>query len=294
MKPALIASATLLALAFPASALAQTAQDPVIATVGGEPITASDLNTELQRSPARPGADQTLLRQVAVQRIVERKIVAQIARRRGVDKTHAYLAEQRRNDELVLAGLLRDQIVVTLPEPSATEIAQYQQAHPERFAQRKVFSVNQILFPAPASPDKLKELASLKTLDQLAAKLAADHIQYLRATNQLDSSQLPPEIVSKISALAPGSLFILPTSQGLTANVLTQSKIDPMPADQARAIALAAVRDERLGKAAEAQLSDSIAKARATATYQPGYAPPPPPAGTGPVPPAPPAPPANP
>ncbi len=247
----------------------------VVATVDGDEITVFELNAELQASPAPAGTDRKLAEQLALQRVIERKILAKVAREQKLDKTPAFLIQQRRADELILTTMLRDRIAGGISQPTDAEIAQYQAAHPDRFAQRKIYSVEQILFPPPNSADKFKQFAPLKTLDQLAAKLTADGVQFRRAPTQIDTAALPPEIAGKIAALPATEMFILPTQQGLTANVIAATTVQPVPADQARELAASALRNERFAKAADAQLNDRLKKARATVKYQPGYGAPP-------------------
>ncbi|GAA0743711.1 peptidyl-prolyl cis-trans isomerase, EpsD family [Sphingomonas sp. ABOLD] len=247
----------------------------VVASVDGDEITIFELNAEVQAAPTPAGTDRKLAEQLALQRIIERKILSKIAREQKLDKTPAFLIQQRRADELILTTMLRDKIAGGVAQPTEAEITQYQAAHPDRFAQRKIYSIDQIVFPAPSSADKFKQFAPLKTLDQLAAKLTADGTQFRRAPTQLDTAALPPEIAGKIAALPAAEMFILPTQQGLTANVITATTVQPVPADQAHALALNALRNERFSKAADAQLNERLKKARATVKYQPGYQAPP-------------------
>ncbi|WP_084582020.1 EpsD family peptidyl-prolyl cis-trans isomerase [Sphingomonas azotifigens] len=247
----------------------------VVASVDGDEITIFELNAEMQATPVPPGTDRKLAEQMALQRVIERKILAKIAREQKLDKTPAYLVQQRRADELILATMLRDKIASGIAQPTESEITQYQAQHPDRFAQRKVYNVDQIMFPPPTSADAFKQFAPLKTLEQLADKLTADGTQFRRAPSQIDTAALPPEIAAKIAALPAGELFILPTPQGLSANMITATTIQPLTGDQAHELALNALRSERFSKAADAQLNDRLKKARETVKYQPGYSPPP-------------------
>ncbi|WP_294330054.1 EpsD family peptidyl-prolyl cis-trans isomerase [uncultured Sphingomonas sp.] len=259
----------------------------VVASVDGEEITVFELNAELQASQVPPGTDRKVAEQMALQRIIERKILAKVAREQKLDKTPAFLIQERRADELILTTMLRDKIASGIAQPTDTEIEKYQAAHPDRFAQRKVYTIDQVVFPPPSSAEKLKQFAPLKTIDQLVAKLSADGVQFRRAPSQIDTAALPPEIAGKIAALPPQEMFILPSQQGLTANVITATTVQPLPADQARNLALNALRSERFSKAADAQLNDRLKKARETVKYQPGYSAPPQLQGNAPKPAAP-------
>jgi EpsD family peptidyl-prolyl cis-trans isomerase len=247
----------------------------VVATVDGDEITIFELNAEMQATPVPPGTDRKLAEQMALQRVIERKILARIAREQKLDKTPAFLVQERRADELILASMLRDKIAGGIAQPTESEIAQYQAQHPERFAQRKVYTVDQILFPPPRSADAFKQFAPLKTLEQLSEKLNADGIQFHRAPSQIDTAVLPPEIAAKIAALPAGELFIVPTPQGISANVITATTVQPLTGEQAHDLAQNALRSERFSKAADAQLNERLKKARASVKYQAGYSAPP-------------------
>lgn len=246
----------------------------VVANVDGEEITVFELNAEMQAAPAPAGVDRKVLEQMALQRVIERKILAKIARDKGLDKNPAFLLQQRRASELILATMLRDQIASKIAQPNDGEIATYQAAHPEFFAQRKVFTVEQILFPAPTSMDKFRQIAPLKTLDQLAAKLTADGTQFRRGPGKIDSLQLPVDAVKKIGTMPAGEMFILPSQQGVTANVITETTIVPLTGTEARNAAINALKAERFAKAADSQFADIVKKAKGSVKYQPGYAPP--------------------
>ncbi|WP_213980520.1 EpsD family peptidyl-prolyl cis-trans isomerase [Sphingomonas sp. dw_22] len=246
----------------------------VVATVDGDEITIFELNAELQGAPIPAGADRKVFEQAALQRVIERKILAKIARDRGLDKNPAFLLQERRAGELILAGMLRDQLASRVAQPTDNDIQQYIAAHPEFFAQRKTFSVDQVVFPAPASPDKLREFGPLKTLDQIIQKLTADGTKFQRGSGKIDTLAIPPEAAKKIAGLPAGEVFILPAREGVTANVVTQVNVEPLAGDQARAAATNAIRAERFAKAADSQLGEIVKKAKADVKYQPGYGPP--------------------
>lgn len=246
----------------------------VVATVDGDEITIFELNAELQGVPVPAGADRKAFEQAALQRVIERKILAKIARDRGLDKNPAFLLQERRAGELILASMLRDQLASRVAQPTESDIQQFITGHPNLFAQHKTFSVDQVVFPAPSNPAKLREFGPLKTLDQVVQKLTADGIKFQRGSGKLDTLAMPPEAAKKIAGLPAGEVFILPAREGVTANVVTQVNVEPLTGDQARVTATNAIRAERFAKAADSQLGEIVKKAKADVKYQPGYAPP--------------------
>ena len=65
----------------------------VLATVNGTDVTANELNAELV------GAQRKAIEQQALQGLVDRTILADIARERGIDKSPVYIAQKRRLQE---------------------------------------------------------------------------------------------------------------------------------------------------------------------------------------------------
>jgi hypothetical protein len=69
-------------------------------------------------------------------------------------------------------------------------------------------------------------------------------------------------------------MFVLPSQQGVTANVITETTIVPLTGTDARNAAINALKAERFAKAADSQFADTVKKAKDSVKYQPGYAPP--------------------
>ena len=75
----------------------------VLATVSGIDVTANELNAELIGVPLPPpGEQRKAIEQQALQGLVDRTILAAIAREKAIDKTDIYIAQKRRADENLL------------------------------------------------------------------------------------------------------------------------------------------------------------------------------------------------
>src|SRR3978361_1170827 len=76
----------------------------VVAVVNGEEITQQELNVELQNAHIPQGVDQKKVMPALLQRVVDRKLINQLAKNDGLDKTPAYLAQVRVTEENLLAN----------------------------------------------------------------------------------------------------------------------------------------------------------------------------------------------
>jgi hypothetical protein len=97
-------------------------------------------------------------------------------------------------------------------------------------------------------------------------------IKFVRGGNTLDSAAVPPEVMARIKALPAGEPFIVPNNGKIVVSVITATEPVPMIADQARPLAVQAIRREALEKIGEQLLKE--AKATAKIEYRPGYEPP--------------------
>ena len=255
-------------------ASAQLEKGQVVATVDGKDITIHELNAELQDTSLPSGDQRKAVEQAALQQVINRRILADIARERGLDKTPQYLLMERRADDAILVQMLQRSIASTLRAPTRDEATKFMNDNPERFAQRKVYSVDQIQFEAPKDMNELKAYQPLKTLDEVAAKLDEDHLRFQRGNGQLDALAVPPQLLAQIQRLPEGEIFIIPTPRGIVANRITSTKVVPFSGDEAMNYAMQQVQAKKLNDLATKELDEKVKKARNEVKYQAGYAPP--------------------
>lgn len=115
--------------------LAGCARQPVgqvVAVVDGDEITRAELNAEL-RTAGAPGQGDP---RTALNRLIDRRLLARIARERALDRTQDYLVRSRQLDDALLAQLLREQAAQAEPAPAEAAVSAYVGGHPELFAGR--------------------------------------------------------------------------------------------------------------------------------------------------------------
>ncbi|WP_028967667.1 SurA N-terminal domain-containing protein [Sphingomonas phyllosphaerae] len=269
LKRGALLAVTALSLATAACDRKPTGQS--VAVVNGEEISAGELNGELQIANVPPSADQKLARQQLLQGLIDRRLLAQAARKNGVDKSPEFLSRQRRlTDELLIAmNAERQAGSKKLPDQAAVDafIAQ----NPYQFGQRQILALQQIAIDAPSDPKALAPLADAHSLDAVAAVLTRLKIPFTRTSGRLDTASVPPEALKRIFALPATEPFVLPANGKLYANIIAGREPVQMSQDDMRKAAMAALRQQntREGLAADVKQLRSTAKIE----YQPGYAP---------------------
>lgn len=253
---------------------AKLGKGQVIASVDGEDITIYELSTELQGTNMPAGDARKRVEQAALQRIIERKILANVARERKLDKTPQYLLQSRRADDLLLANLLQRDVATKIPEPSSEDVEKFIADHPATFGQRKLIILDQIQFPMPSDRRDLLKYQPLKTLDEIQRKLDESNIDYRRAPTSIDTLQLSAQMAKSILALPPEEVFVAPGDGVLTANHITEIRNTPFIGPEAMKAAREMLRKQRANEKVRSDLDPLIAEAKAKISYQPGYAPP--------------------
>ena len=246
----------------------------VVATVDGQEITSRELRAELGNFGSRDPEVMKAAQQQALQRIIMRKLLAAEARKQKLDKSADFALQMSRGEETLLGQLLQRKLASQATQPSRTDAEAYVAAHPEKFVNRKVMFVDQII----AAPNKIpaERLTPLKTLDQVKALLDAEGVQYQENAVVLDTLSANPRIVQGIANLPPGEIFVIPQGGALLFNRVAESRSVPFRGDMSVAFAMNALRQERAQEAVSKQLTAIRKAADSKITYSEAFKPPPP------------------
>src|SRR5215469_14989534 len=139
----------------------------VVATVNGQEITVRELNAELSQVNVTDPKLRKAAEQYALRAIIARKILAQTARAQGLDKTPEFAIQRDRATEALLAQALAAKVAASVPAPTPEEAQNLITAHPNSFAERKIFTVDQIRTAGPLDQAVVAALKPLNTLDQI-------------------------------------------------------------------------------------------------------------------------------
>jgi EpsD family peptidyl-prolyl cis-trans isomerase len=244
----------------------------VAAVVNDDEVTLQEINTEMGDIQIPEGVDKARVQQGALQRVIERRLLAQAAREDGLDKTPEFLARSRQLEENLLVQLLGERLGRTTAVPDANAVATYMRENPAVFSARSILVVDQIRFAMPADARKLQRLQDDHTLDAVAATLREMGMQFERGVAQIDSAELGQERLNRIRALPEGEPFVIPQGGIVTVSVITREEPRPVTDAQARPVAAQMVRNAALSEAMRKRLEAE--KAKAKIEYQRGFAPP--------------------
>jgi EpsD family peptidyl-prolyl cis-trans isomerase len=209
----------------------------VIASVDGDEITQSELDTERGFAP-RPlnPQDQLSADRLTVQRLIDRKLWAHEAQRRKIDRSSAFILQQRRANEMLLANDLAHKIEQDVDQPNAKNIQDYIRGRPWVFADRAIYYVDQISI-GPLEDAVQKRLATGADMAQVTNLLRNAGIVYVRRSAAVDSAYLSRNESDKLSASQNGKPVVLPSADGFVIEKTTSAKKVEMTDEERAALA---------------------------------------------------------
>ena len=175
-------------------------------------------------------------------------------------------------EDALLVQLLTQKIARGLKAPTPADIDKFMADNATMFAGRAILTVDQIRFATPTREDYLKPLGAAHSMADVVAVLDKLGIKYQRQNSQIDTAQVPPQMVQQINKLPPGEPFVIPAGNAVIVSLVTGSKPMPMTGDAVRPAATNGVRNTKLGEALQQRLTAE--KGQAKIDYQPGFAPP--------------------
>ena len=150
------------------------AEGQTVAVVGGDEITVSELNSELAGANLPAGADKKQATARILQNIVDRRLLAQEARKEGIDRSPEFISRERKANEELLISMLASRQMDSNKLPTQAQINAFEAQHPQAFSQREIWQLSQLQYDTPTDPAVLAKIGQTKTIDDLAAVLTAN------------------------------------------------------------------------------------------------------------------------
>ena len=244
----------------------------VVAVVNGEEITQQELNAEIAELPNPPAGDKKAVQRQMLQQIINRRLMAQVAKEDGLDRDPLYIIRERRLKEELLVSMYGKKTADTVRVPEAAAVKKFIADNPGRFGQRTAYMVDQISFDMPSDQKILKDLQAARSLADVEATLKQKAITYQKGKNSIDSGVVPAAVMKQILALPDGEPFIIPAQGKVIVSVIVGQQPVPVSEQDAGPMAAQVMRAENLGTVLKKRVDE--ARAKANITYQAGLEPP--------------------
>lgn len=157
------------------------------------------------------------VRQEVVGKLVEQQLAYDQGVAGKLDRNpDVMMAVEAAKREIVARAYL-DQIIAALPKPDEAEVSRYYNEHPDLFARRKLYNLQElILVPNPAAAHEIRQLlGSGASLDQVVARLQERKIPFRPAQGVKPAEQVPLDVLPQLAAMKDGQLQLIETPQSL-------------------------------------------------------------------------------
>lgn len=246
------------------AATEEKAPTQVAAKVNGTELTVHQVNYALQRVP-NLDKDQTKAASLQVVRnLVDQEVLLQKALEDKLDRDPAVVQALDASRRQVLAEAYMARKLGEPVEPSDAEVSNYFDQHPELFAKRKIYRLQEISIKAPKEKhDAIRaQLAASKSLDDFAKWLKAENLPVKAAQGVKTAEQLPLEMLPNLAKMPDGQAMMVNTPDGLMVIVLVDSQTQPVTLEQAKPAIARVLQTQARQKAAKAELDTLKAKAK--------------------------------
>lgn len=244
------------------------AEGQVVAVVDGEEITSQELNGALGAAAAQGEPDQQT-RNLALNQLIDRRLLAGVARDEGVESSPEYILRKRTMEESLLVQMMGEKLARDNKQPTAQQIDQMIRENPQAFADRTVFTLDQIVFPMPPRRDVFDALTPAKTMPEVVAALNKFGIKFQRGNNTIDSANLPPPVFAQFKRVGSSEPIVIPAGNAVSVAMITKSEPAPMSGQAARAVATNAYAKREVEKVLKSKLD--AARKNGKIEYQSGF-----------------------
>lgn len=206
----------------------QASSEPV-ARVNGSMISMHQLDQQLVQVSTPDHVRQSML-----DKLIDRQLLRGEAVRAGIDRDPQVSAAIERAKNEILAQAYLQHRALQGWRPSPDEIAEYFKRHPEAFAQRKIFELDELAIAAERLDDGLKSVVdAAHTLDDVAVWLEGRRIAHVISRSMRSADQLPEGLASKLRDIEAGRVFVV--RDGANALVMSIAAVEESPLSLAAA-----------------------------------------------------------
>lgn len=245
-----------------------TAGGQTIAVVNGEAITASDLTLELNNLP--PAAREQSKAQV-LEAMIDRRLLAEDAVEQKRDKVSAFVLEERRMRDVMLAQQTLSAFAQSSRQPvSVNEINDYLDRNPQVGSDRRILLVNQMQFATPPKP-VLDAMRGAKSMAAIATLLQSRGIAAQRGRTQMDTAMMPEAELRRLAQSAPGEPLVVINGPATIVSEIVEQRRAPLSEADQQKVVRNRIEAERAQTSVKQQ-TDALRQA-ATISYSEEYQP---------------------
>jgi EpsD family peptidyl-prolyl cis-trans isomerase len=174
--------------------------------VNSEEITVHQVNNVLARSQnIAPEAAAQAKREI-LERLIDQHLARQKAIESKLDRTPGVMQAIEAAKTEILARSYLEQVAAAIPKTADWEVQKYYKEHPELFAQRRIFNLEEIAFTAPGevAAGLREQLPRARSMQEVADLLESRGVKFAVNRGVRAAEQVPLEILPRLQAMKEG------------------------------------------------------------------------------------------
>ncbi|WP_158558926.1 EpsD family peptidyl-prolyl cis-trans isomerase [Rhodoferax lacus] len=210
----------------------------VAAKVGSEEISVHQINQVLNNANTKDATPDTVkkMSREVLEKLIDQQLAISQATEKKLDRSPDVVGQIESAKRDILARAYVQQLVASLPKPTAEEAKKYYAEHPQLFSERRVFNVQELIMPNQEG--LAEQLGTLnkagKSTEDIANYLKGKDIKFNGGAATRTAEQIPMDLLNKLQPLKDGQSLLAQTPQTITLIHLASSKT--VPVDEATAL----------------------------------------------------------
>lgn len=188
----------------------------VAAKVNSDEITVHQIDSVLARTPNVTPEVADRAKRAILDKLVDQQLARQQAIDKKLDRSPPVLQALEAAKTEILARAYVEQIAAAQPKPTDDEVKKYYGEHPELFAQRRLFNVEEIVLAAQGDTEaRLREqITKARSIQEVAAWLKAQGVQFQENRGARAAEQIPFWLLSKLQSMKDGDMQLIGPVEG--------------------------------------------------------------------------------
>jgi EpsD family peptidyl-prolyl cis-trans isomerase len=223
----------------------------VAARVNGDEITVHQINNVLARSANIPPEAVPQAKRQILDRLIDQQIARQQATEKKLDRTPNVVQAIEAMKTDILARAYLEQLASAEPQVTPEEIKKYYNEHPQLFAQRRIFHIEEVATRKQngLAAGMAEQASKSRSVQGVASWLRSRNVPFAQNERFVPSEEIPMTMLAKVHATKEGEVQISETAETVAAFRIVSSKPAPVTEAQATPRIHQYLYNQRAGKA---------------------------------------------
>jgi EpsD family peptidyl-prolyl cis-trans isomerase len=204
--------------------------------VNSTEITVHQINHALTRSRGVTPENASQAKREILDGLVNQELAKRQAILKGLDRSPNVILDIEAAKNEILARAYRESLVDYLPKPAPYDVETYYRRNPELFAQRRIFSLEELGFAGnnELAAEIREQVTRSRSLKEVAAWLQSRGVTFTANRGVRAAEQLPLEILPKLHRMKEGETQLFETD-GTRFRLIRVVAFQAAPVDEATA-----------------------------------------------------------